>query len=651
VLVEHGGSDGTGSGAPSDSRLDRTSVQRIRERLSGNLLTIAAAFAITIVGWPIPDQRIFGGLDPSWQAGLHMAFADHIQFGPDLAFTHGPLGFLVAPRLFATTSWALSVAVSFLAAFALAYVLVRLLRTRLREPWAALVALPFVVILNQSLLTGLQPLLSQVFLILSMLWAFRVVIDDKRAFTPQQALAAGLASSVVLVKADAGLSCLAILGYAVVYCAYRTGGARFAAKMLALFLATATAALLVLWMAIGQSVANLGVWLSRTLQLVEGHSAAMNVEAAPKFEYTAAIATLVVLTVAVAASKLDRATRIAVLILSVACSYLAFRQGFVRHDIHSIQFFAVLTVIPFAFIAVWGVRQTLLVALLPTLMLVVIGNLSVTQLTDIGGRLDEADQVAHLAVSSSARDAFMADSRAELRAQYALPPDVVRKLSGHTVDIEPSELMIAWAYPDFRWRQLPVFQTYDAYTQPLDQANAEFLAGRTHPDYVLRQPGQSIDGRLQQFESPEATLELLCNYRTIFADDRWQVLHRTPDRCGEPRTIGRVKAHLGETVRVPPGDDAIVVARFKGAAGSFADKLRTMAFAAPELYITGAATGKARFLQGTQDAPHVLKVPGCGVPSTSPRILTSPFPSLELSGPSSAAKGYEIEFQRIAFRC
>jgi hypothetical protein len=44
---------------------------------------------------------------------------------------------------------------------------------------------------------------------------------------------------------------------------------------------------------------------------------------------------------------------------------------------------------------------------------------------------------------------------------------------------------------------------------------------------------------------------------------------------------------------VPPGDDAIVVARFKGAANSFTDKPRPMAFAAPELSITGAVTGKA----------------------------------------------------------
>jgi hypothetical protein len=42
-----------------------------------------------------PDYPNFG-LDPSWRMALGQLFHDGLQFGPEVTFTYGPLGFLLA---------------------------------------------------------------------------------------------------------------------------------------------------------------------------------------------------------------------------------------------------------------------------------------------------------------------------------------------------------------------------------------------------------------------------------------------------------------------------------------------------------------------------------------------------------------------------
>ena len=44
--------------------------------------------------------------------------------------------------------------------------------------------------------------------------------------------------------------------------------------------------------------------------------------------------------------------------------------------------------------------------------------------------------------------------------------------------LDPSEAAAVWAY-ELDWRPLPVFQPYIAWTQDLDERNAEAVASRT----------------------------------------------------------------------------------------------------------------------------------------------------------------------------
>ena len=126
--------------------------------------------------------------------------------------------------------------------------------------------------------------------------------------------------------------------------------------------------------------------------------------------------------------------------------------------------------------------------------------------------------------------------------------------------VEPWELLVAYAYPEVRWHELPVFQTYAAYTTPLDRLNVDALTSSSRPRFVLREMGASVDGRIPRFESPGAALATLCHYRTVLTDGHWQLFEATHDRCGTPAAIARRDTcAFGAAVRVPAASGRSIV--------------------------------------------------------------------------------------------
>ena len=93
-----------------------------------------------------------------------------------------------------------------------------------------------------------------------------------------------------------------------------------------------------------------------------------------------------------------------------------------------------------------------------------------------------------------------------------------------------------WAYPELKWRPLPVFQNQLVLSRALDQVNADALSGTNGPERILRAKPTIVT------QAPETTLALLCGYRHLRAAGNWQVLARAPtSRCGEARELERVR--------------------------------------------------------------------------------------------------------------
>jgi hypothetical protein len=248
-----------------------------------------ASAVLTLLSWPVAAPGVTPGIDSSWAAALHMANRDGLVFGRDLLFTYGPLGFLVDTRMYFTDTWALAIAAHLLAGFFLAYSLLRLLERGLGLLQSALVAAPLLLLLSRLLLVG-SPLLPEVLVLVVMLWSFEVVLTThERATTARMLLAAAATAAVTMMKLDAGLACSLFAGFAVTVDGSRRGGLRPAAIGLLRFFGAAAGALVVLWLAVGQPIGALPDWLLRSVDVIRGYGAAMNIESGQHWEYTAAM--------------------------------------------------------------------------------------------------------------------------------------------------------------------------------------------------------------------------------------------------------------------------------------------------------------------------------------------------------------------------
>lgn len=204
----------------SDER-ERTSVlqaatgSRLRELIrpwptASWRVTWASVVGLTLATWPIrPGAQAFG-VDSSYEAALALIHDRGYEFGSDVVFNFGPLGFLAGTPyglLSGVLAWAVQIAV----ALALSYLVVVLLSRSTSPPVSAVVAgIVFVAVWGSEPM----PFVTRIALI-AILWSVN------RAATAvswpwQVAALAGCGWGIAfLVKADTGAVAAVVTGSAV----------------------------------------------------------------------------------------------------------------------------------------------------------------------------------------------------------------------------------------------------------------------------------------------------------------------------------------------------------------------------------------------------------------------------------------------------
>jgi hypothetical protein len=368
-----------------------------------------------------------------------------------------------------------------------------------------------------------------------------------------------VAAFELLVKVNGGIVCLALLALVVWRC--RPGGWRSEALLAAGF----AAALTVLRVASRNSLTALPEWARQSFHVVASYTDAMALEASNSGEYLQAGLLLVVAAALVAwrVRALDRARGFPLGGVAAVFAFAYVKEGFIRHDaIHSSLFFAALAV---GLLAIrWDVHARWVAA---AVILASVGAVA----TAVGsgaffyrtsGRVGNAVHEATLVVDGSRRQRAFSRSRNLLRQRLALDPGTVRRLRGHTVDVEPYETDAVWAY-GFDWRPQRFIQSYMATDHELDEFNAHGLAAHGAERILRRREPFAIDDKHPEYLAPASYLVLVCRYRQLHVHGNWEVLGRANDRCGSSRPLGSVVARAGEAVAVPaaPNPSDVVYAR------------------------------------------------------------------------------------------
>lgn len=520
------------------------------------------------------------GLDSSWNGGLAIAVHDGLQWGRDVIFTYGPLGFMNGQGLWYADLGL--VAFAYLASLYVAFCIALAWSLRRLIPALPAVAIAFLIV-------TVLPLVEQA-IVVAVLLCMRA-LEGERSERALGALVAGgatFAAVEVLIKLSAGPVIAAFFLIALV-------GLRARWWQIAAYLALLVAEVLALWLLTGQSLGEIPSFLRNTYEIVSGFSAAMvTTTDVPAWQVT--VATIAAAGVSVglvlASTRGDyrdgRARRSGIALMALA-AFTVFKEGVVRTDAgHLSLFFSTACVL---WIAIPWARARWRWMLAGVVAIVAVGwpvrpTGQANNLDAVANLRNAVDQLRSLA-SASRREQLIEAGRASMEAIYQLEPETLKLLRGHTVAIEPWEIGVAWAY-HLDWEPLPVFQNYSAYTERLDEINSEALASPGGPERILREnvgavypefPTRGIDGRFPGWDPPEQARTALCHFAVVRATARWQVLARIPDRCGPSRPLGSAEASPGEAVEVPrPGPHEVVWARIGGVEVGGLERL--LAFAA-----------------------------------------------------------------------
>jgi hypothetical protein len=628
----------------------------------------AVAAMLTVLGvlvaWPLPDPVPVQGLDASYQAGIVMATQRGLAFGRDVVFTKGPLGYLVVPKLYypglALGSALFNLSLGLLALYLVAFVSVQALGLVRGSGLSLLIAgtsVPTLVNIGPAELTAL------VVGLLSVEWVYQHHDAFTNVLIP---ILLSLASAfLTLVKFDSGIFAVLFVGSA---CLLRTANHRSqgAAHYLkgvgrdaGLSLVGFLAGLVFFWMLARQPLSSLVMFLRRSWELVRGYSAAMQLEAATRrWEYVAVLViavALLVLGYRAGKARSSFPSRLAVPAFLLLAGLAMFKEGFVRHDGHSRLFFCAML---FSSSVVWRWidRRTLALLLgLLTVVVVASSNLPLPSLrgaVSLTGPRFAVTSVRDL-LRASRRTEMIAAARESLRRQYALSETDLGLLRGHTVHISPWEAQVAWAFPEITWKPAPVFQSYAAFTQPLDDVNAQALASPDAPDFVLRESG-ALDGRNPSWESPDYVMALLCHYREVSAGPRWQIVQKVPNRCGQSRPLGSSREAFGTPIPIPaavPGE--VVAFRLKDFSRSLASAARSLLFKPDPEYVRFSEGQVFRFLRGHAEGWHLLSVPECLSWSSTflDRSSHSSFALTSEAAPSGTTGAFTVEFAAFDLQC
>ena len=625
------------------------------------------ALGIAALAWPFLAAPATPGLDESWELALHLAAMSHLRQGVDIVFTYGPLGFLSIPQPYVGSTTLFALVASFGVYVALAAAMFIGVR-RVMPIWAAAIVTLLVARFFTSLLPP-EALQALVFVL-----AVEVIgLRPPRRPLVIPVLLGVLAGIAVLAKLNVGVFVAAmglVASLTVVTPAWQ-GVAAYAGS------AAVTA--LGLWLVTGQHLADLGAFIVGAYQMISAYSEAMGTDRSTDilWMYPAflAIVALIAWLAWQVRSDWTRRQRLGIVALGLIVGFALWKAAFTRGN-PGIAFatFAI-ALFPLARPQL-GARLWLVSLLCAGVALAGVEQPVPRAYADVTGSVASiVGQVADAAIPDRAARAAER-TRAQLRAGYALPANMLAAVAGHRVQIDPDEAAMAYAYPEFEWAPLPVFQSYAVWTSVLGELNAarlrspdapdriirEFRGWTDPPDFVRRQMGRplragevlpvTLDGRFRWFESPAATLEMFCRYRQVAATARWQILEQTGESCAPAQPITVVTAVAGTAVPVPQAPaDAFVIVRIQGLSGVLLDRLKTIVYKGTEWYVQLDDT-RYRLVPGTAADGLILAVPP-SADGTPPFAFGAPIRTISVSAGLTRRGSHAMltyEFQSVQLR-
>jgi hypothetical protein len=476
-------------------------------------LIAAAVVMLTVLTLSRAPVDLKVDADTSLSAVLNYGHQHGLQFGTDLVFTYGPLGYLMffyyAPHA-AGLRMVVETALCFMVAAGLC-----LVAWRLRFVWRCLLLAVF-VFLVANVETRTDLVIDTGFLcwgLLCFVESGRRLILAALAFTALAAFGALAKTSVLF---GASLSVVLLAGAMAA-----RGQPRLTVGMVAGF----GAAMALGWMAAGQGLSHFGSYVVNALAVVRGYNEALGWEALPSVAWVgflvmllaAAVVIIRALTACDGHDKRRVWCRALLLAWVASLLFLSWKHGLARGDVyHVVYFFGFVPVLAVALevlpcqsgaARLWarglGAAACLLSVFTLQSLVFTSGVRSLQQpFRNLG-------YYARCLLRPAEYCRRMDEAIAAKRDEAKLP--ALRERIGHaSVDVFGEQQAYA-LWNDLDYRPRPVFQSYLACAPRLMRLNEQFYLSKAAPEYVMFTLG-GIDRRFAPLEDALALRTLLMNY-------------------------------------------------------------------------------------------------------------------------------------------
>lgn len=505
------------------------------------MFVLLAAGAFTLPFAPAPH------LDPSWRMALGYFFKHGTQFGQEVVFTYGPLGFIMGKTYSGLQLGSLiagQLALALITAGAILWLGRRL-------PW-----LPRLPYLAYFLFIGVGYEDATHILVIAILgFELLRLVDQPRRWLI--GLIGVVLAGYAQIKFTDLLFGLFALGLALGYNLWR--GRRHEAALLAL---SYLAAFLGIWLACGQSLLNLPDYLYYSWQISEGYQWAMAFPAPPAPLWKA----LVILAVIAGygfhhfLTHPRRLRAAANTMLLAAFVFLQWKHGFTRPDGHMLGFFfcALLPLTAYPALLDDPGRPRCL----HRWVFLVVAGLCLWGMEDtITGCVRYSKTIVESKIQANLRAAtHWAETGQRYRQQLALARrenglPLTREIVGRsTVDVLGYEQGVA-LFNDFNYRPRPVIQGYCTFMPSLVELNGNFFATDKAPQFVLLKV-ESIDQRLPAMDDARVLLLLAHRYQFLRWEQGFTLWQRVPGpfdpAIAQPQALRTTKLAIN---RVLPIED------------------------------------------------------------------------------------------------
>lgn len=569
-------------------------------------LTIQSVFTLLFFLYLVPISPSFptDGLDPSWQYVVDYAAMQHLRFGVDVIFTFGPLGRYWFPHyIYNPESYYAALCISALLSVTLAVALYQMVRQfSVIKQVLLLLAIFIGMVMSGYFVWFMLP-------VLLMILAFK-----KGANTLDRVVIALLLFFLVfsiLVKFShfptAILSVLLVDFYRV-----------YKLKKMPLFTSLFFVLVLTLFVLSEQQISDVGSWFFGSLQTLTGYSESMQINGNPLMVPIFLIIVLGFYYFLYQSAKQDISVEIAlILLLSTAILFMAFKNGFVRHDGHAIQAVGSMSfmfVIMFAYVSSaidvsryykkWFHGLILLATLLSVHVMGYYQNhISILQVLSNTVQQFYANAIlAQNILNSSYKESL--DAR-YLNAKQRIKEKLDLSGVSGTVDIYPWDQAYVIAN-GLDYRPRPLFQSYSVYTPKLIKKNREFLYSDRAPETILFAI-KEIDNRLPAMMEGASWLDIMKLYDVVGVRDEFLRLQKTTrSKDYSLNNLESVKTIFNQPVKVPSDNIFVKINVKKNLMGSLVNLLYKMPITEIELEYENGSKEVMRLIPGIASSGFII---------------------------------------------